>query len=95
MCYWFQASIKVNHPTMIIDVQNDFISGPMANDDAASIIPVINRLRQKSFDLVGYTYFSKAEVDLTTVYTLALLLHIMIMTSNSKNITILDIFLYL
>ena len=37
---------------MLIDIQNDFIDGSFPVPDAASIIPVLNRLRAKQFDYV-------------------------------------------
>lgn len=39
---------------IVVDLQNDFVDGSLPVPDAASIIPVVNRIRQ-AFDIVVFT----------------------------------------
>jgi len=48
--FWGRFSLEMklhppNHVLVVVDLQNDFVTGSLAVRDAAAIVPVINRLR--------------------------------------------------
>ncbi|BFZ15230.1 hypothetical protein BsWGS_18269 [Bradybaena similaris] len=61
--YWLRQILSPVKALVIVDVQNDFISGSLslsscpASQDGSVVIPVINTLLEQSlFDLIVYTY---------------------------------------
>jgi len=53
---WLGKALLPVRCLLIIDVQNDFISGSLAVNDAEAVVPVINRLRSElAFDVVAYS----------------------------------------
>ncbi|RUS80313.1 hypothetical protein EGW08_011914 [Elysia chlorotica] len=77
--YWLKQILKPVTALVIVDVQNDFISGSLAlrecpaGQDAESVVPVINSLlEQNLFDVVVYTYDWHPENHLSFVDNVAL-----------------------
>ncbi|CAG5124491.1 unnamed protein product [Candidula unifasciata] len=61
--YWFRQILSPVTALVIVDVQNDFISGSLslcncsAGQDGSVVIPIINKLLDQSlFDVIVYTY---------------------------------------
>lgn len=52
---WISRCLKPKSALVIVDVQNDFISGSLAVDNGHDVIHVINQLIQLPFDLIVFT----------------------------------------
>ncbi|XP_033124401.1 nicotinamidase-like [Anneissia japonica] len=53
---WLKQVLKPRSALLIVDVQNDFITGSLKVQDAEDVIPIINRILETfRFDTVGYT----------------------------------------
>ncbi|XP_071949471.1 nicotinamidase-like [Antedon mediterranea] len=53
---WLTEVVKPKNALLVVDVQNDFITGSLKVEDAEDVIPIINSiLETESFSTVGYT----------------------------------------